>query len=106
MAQMDYDEHQMFVRLAEYCELLEKRIEVLEEIISDKKPQNAACRLYRMNISHMNIEDSQQRMAANKRGSIKLSLYCIKHFSVCFINFLFVKLDIDVRCGVGCPCVT
>ena len=64
MAQMDYDEHQMFVRLAEYCELLEKRIEVLEGIISDKKPQNAACRLYRMNISHENSEDSQQRLAA------------------------------------------
>lgn len=64
MSHKDYDEHLMLARVAEYCELLERRIKVLEEIISDKKPQNAACRLYRMNISHMNIEDSQQRMAA------------------------------------------
>lgn len=64
MAQMDYDEHQMFVRLAEYCELLERRIEVLEGMISCDKPKHTTCRLYRMNISHENSEDSQQRLAA------------------------------------------
>lgn len=52
------DNTRMVVRLAEYCELLSKRIEVLEESI---KLMNGGsrehCKVYKMNISHKNKEE-------------------------------------------------
>ena len=48
MAQIDYDDHVIVVRLVEYCELLRKRIEVLEEELK-MHPKQSICKVYRIN---------------------------------------------------------